>query len=51
MSPASRAPLDVFDKLGKATGVDWMGDSGRKLDLEICWMGFGEAILICERRG
>jgi hypothetical protein len=45
MSPASREPPGVFDKLGKAVGVDWMGDRGRKLDLEFCWAGFGDAML------
>jgi hypothetical protein len=50
MSPAWREALGVFDKLGKAVGLDWMGESGRKLDLELCWVGLGEAMLICEWR-
>jgi hypothetical protein len=50
MSPAWREALGVFDKQGKAVGVDWMGESGRKLDLELCWVGLGEAMLICEWR-
>jgi len=42
MSPAEIASLEpaddgVFDKLGVAVGVDWMGDSGRNFDC--CWLG------------